>query len=92
MCEREVIRLPAGCKGGELRMGEWAYGRVGLVLVLVLGLVGGDVGFSEPSALGGELLAANLLICYLIDRPSARGGETEDICGCLPPNPLFLKP
>jgi hypothetical protein len=28
MCEREVIRLPAGCKGGE-----WASGRVGVVLV-----------------------------------------------------------
>src|SRR5260370_32567850 len=40
MCEREVIRLLAGCKGGEWangrmgerangRMGEWANGRMG---------------------------------------------------------------
>jgi hypothetical protein len=57
MCEREVIRLPAG----------WQGRRVGVVLV------GGDVGFSEPIALQAELLAANLLICYLIDRPPASG-------------------
>ena len=39
-----------------------------------------------------EPLAANLLICYLIKRFPASGVRTEDICGYLPPPPLFLKP
>jgi hypothetical protein len=38
-----------------------------------------------------EQLAANLLICYLIRRLPGRGVRSEDICGYLPPPPLFCE-
>ncbi len=44
-------------------MGDWAIGRVGVVLVLVLVLVG-DVGFSEPSALEGSRFAGWRIWCF----------------------------
>jgi len=69
------------------RVGEWASGRVG-----VLVLVGGRPWFLGAQRSGGEPLAADLLICYLIRRLPGGGVRTEDICGYLPPPPLFLKP
>src|SRR5258708_16742201 len=75
MCEREVIRLPAGCKGGEWangRMGVSACRRVGVVLVLVL-----------PTSLATELPAAKsksyvgqaMLVGRLsVSRSPTRGG------------------
>jgi len=33
-------------------------------------------------------VAANLLICYLMNRLPSGGVQTEDICGCLPPPPF----
>jgi hypothetical protein len=113
MCEREVIRVQAGCKG-EACVGVSAYRRrapdfarnraasrkeqklrrAGLRRAQSSRCARGeaDVGFSEPSALEGSALADNLSICYVIKRRPFSGVRIEDICGCLPPIPLFLKP
>jgi hypothetical protein len=65
MREKEVIRLPAGCKGG----GVSAYGRIGV------SACSWGVGrwFLGAQRSGGEQLAADLLICYLIQRLPASG-------------------
>jgi hypothetical protein len=63
------------------------FGELSRVAVLV-----GGRWFLGAQRSGGEPLAANLLICYLIKRLPGSGVRTEEICGYLPPPPLFLKP
>ncbi len=90
MCEREVIRLLAGCKGGEWangrmgerangRMGEWANGRMG-EWACGRARGGGDVGFSEPSALEGSRFAG-WQICWFAatERLPGRQAAPENV-------------
>src|SRR5258708_33018436 len=90
MCESEVIWVWAGCKGGEWanggsgerangRMGEWANGRMG-EWACGRARGGGDVGFSEPSALEGSRFAG-WQICWFAatERLPGRQAAPENV-------------
>ncbi len=64
MCEREVIRLPAGCKGGDGRGRVQACRR----RARARARAGVDVRFAEPSALEGSRLRLAVSI-WIRDRP-----------------------
>jgi hypothetical protein len=106
MREKEVIRLPAGCKGGGVsaygrmgvwacrRMGEWACRRVGvLVLVLVLVLVGGGTLVSRSPALWRGAACCQLIdLLFDTAAPRQRGSKLKISVGVYHQTPLFLKP